>query len=104
MDNLHYSCFTQSPNKKIVFRETQPYLNLLVKPRFFFSFSGKKLMLFKFMELYFFQKKKCVPTLTKLSDGGRILNRIQNVCKEPVYFDCAILTYVEVESCLPLAG
>ena len=32
------------PNKKIpVFRVAQPYLNLLVKPRFIFRFSGKKL-------------------------------------------------------------
>ena len=30
------------PNKKIsVFRVTRPYLNLLVKPRIFFRFSGK---------------------------------------------------------------
>ena len=31
------------PNKKKipVFRVTRPYLNLLVKPRIFFSFSGK---------------------------------------------------------------
>ena len=34
-----------------MFRVTQPYLNLLVKPRFFFMFSGKNI---------------CVPTLHKI--------------------------------------
>ena len=34
------------PNKKIpVFRVTQPYLNLLVKPKSFFRFSGKNIIL-----------------------------------------------------------
>ena len=34
--------FLIRPNKKIsVFRVTRPYLNLLVKPRTFFRFSGK---------------------------------------------------------------
>ena len=35
--------FLVRPNKKMpVFRVTRPYLNLLMKPRFFFRFSGKK--------------------------------------------------------------
>ena len=74
---------------------TQPYLNLLVKPRIFFRFSGKKNIIscilkgkmpFKSIKLYFFQnlpfkihkiifffqknknnlKKMCVPTLPKI--------------------------------------
>ena len=37
------------PNKKIpVLRVTRPYLNLLVKPRIFFRFSGKKKKLYAF--------------------------------------------------------
>ena len=57
------------PNKKIpVFRVTQPYINLLVKPRIFFRFSGKKnnfihferQNLFKIHKIVFFfpEKKK----------------------------------------------
>ena len=62
-----------------MFRATQPYLNLLVKPRIFFRFSGKKYNLMHFerrndfqnVETIFFpRKKKClekinVPTLPK---------------------------------------
>ena len=33
------------PNKIHVFWVTQPYLNLLTKPRFFFRFSGKCIIL-----------------------------------------------------------
>ena len=71
------------PNKKRpVFRVTQPYLNLLVKPGIFSSFLGKKLflcilkgeMLFKMQKIiYFFPEKNnlkkyvCLPYLN-LSD------------------------------------
>ena len=51
------------PNKKMpVLRVTRPYLNLLVKPRSFFRFSGKN-------RIYIFFKKKkikkivCLPYL-----------------------------------------
>ena len=33
------------PNKKYVFRVTQPYINLLLKHRIFFRFSGKNIIL-----------------------------------------------------------
>ena len=53
------------PNKKIpVFRVTRPYLNLLLKPRFFFRFSGKNIIIlkgilpFKMHKIIFFPKKK----------------------------------------------
>ena len=73
------------PNKKKipVFRVTGPYLNLLVKPRIFFRFSGKNIILCilkgkiafsKIIKLYFFSRKKllkkiyvCLPYL-KFSD------------------------------------
>ena len=57
------------PNKEIfVFRVTRPYLNLLIKPRFFFRFSGKNIiscilkgeMPFKMHKIIFFQEKKDV--------------------------------------------
>ena len=70
---------TTRPNRKIlVFRVTQPYLNLLVKPRIFFRLLRKKNIvlcilkgLSKCIKLYFFhdykiRKKKCVPTLPKI--------------------------------------
>ena len=66
-------------NKKIpVFRVTRPYLNLLVKPRIFFRFSGKNRILcilkgkmpFKMLKIVFYSRKKdkkmCVPTLPKI--------------------------------------
>ena len=34
------------PIKNPVFRVTRPYLNLQVKPRFFFRFSGKNIILY----------------------------------------------------------
>ena len=55
------------PNIKILlFRVTRPYLNLLVKPRIFFKFSGKNIILCilkgempsKCIKLYFFLKRK----------------------------------------------
>ena len=57
-----------------VFRVARPYLNLLVKPRIFFRFSGKKIilcilkgkMLFKMHKIIFFPII-CV-TLQKISD------------------------------------
>ena len=67
------------PNKKIpVFKVTWSYLNLLVKPRINFRFSGEKKIQFyafwkakclsKCIKLYFFQKKNvCLPYL-KFSD------------------------------------
>ena len=66
------------PNKKIpVFRITRPYLNLLVKPRFFSGFLETNIILciLKGKIIYIFQKKKltekknnvCVPYL-KFSD------------------------------------
>ena len=51
------------------------YLNFLVKPRFFFRFSGKNIFLcilkgympFKMHKIIFFSRKKiCVPTLPKI--------------------------------------
>ena len=65
--------------KKIpVFMVTRPYLDLLVKPRIFFRFSGKNIVLcikkgkmpFKMHKIiYFFPEKKmikkiCMPTLS----------------------------------------
>ena len=59
-----------------VFRVTWPYLNLLMKPRFFFMFSGKNIILcvlksklpFKRHKVIFFQKiiqkRNCMPTLS----------------------------------------
>ena len=72
--------FNIMQNKKIpVFRVTRPYLNLLVKPRIFFKFSGKKnifvmhferqIRLSKCIKLYLSPpppKKICVPTLPKI--------------------------------------
>ena len=67
------TCFR--PNKEIpVFRETRPYLNLLVKPRIFFRFSGKNIILcilkgempLKMHKIMSFQGKKCVPILPKI--------------------------------------
>ena len=71
------------PSKTIpVFRVTQPYLNLLVKPRNVFRFSGKNIILcifkskmpFKMHKIIFFSRKKkdkkkyvCLPIL-KFSD------------------------------------
>ena len=47
---------TVRPNKKIpVFTVTRPYLNLPVKPRIFFRFSGSK---YNFMK---FRLSKCIP-------------------------------------------
>ena len=71
------------PNKKVPkFCVTQPYLNLLVKPRIFFRFSGKNIILcilkggmpFKMHKIiYFFQMLKnnfkkyvCLPYLNLL--------------------------------------
>ena len=55
---------TVGPNKEIpVLRVTQPKLNLLVKPRFFFSITGKNIIERQKKKL----KKKCVPTLPKIS-------------------------------------
>ena len=56
-----------------VFRVTGPYLNILVKPRIFFRFSGKSTILCilkgempsKMHKIIFFPDKKCVPTLPK---------------------------------------
>ena len=53
------------PNKKAVFRLTQPYLNLLMKPRIFFKFSGKNIILcilegekpFKMHKILLFSRK-----------------------------------------------
>ena len=46
------------PNKKIpVFRVTRPYLNSLVKPRFFSGFLEKYNFMHACIKLYFFQKK-----------------------------------------------
>ena len=67
------------PNKNVhVFRVTQPYLNLPVKPRIFSGFSGKNIILcilkggmpFKMHKISFFPKKNnlkkiCVPTQPK---------------------------------------
>ena len=68
--------------KNPVFRVTRPYLNLLVKPRMFFRFSGKNMMLCilkgempsKMNKIIFFSRKKkyfkkyvCLPYL-KFSD------------------------------------
>ena len=75
-NNLYITCgsdCTQRPKKKKqpVFRVTGPY-RLLLKPRIFFRFAGKKIILcilkgempFKMHEIiYFSRKKKCVPTL-----------------------------------------
>ena len=79
--NNHYSVcsYISPPSKKNpVFRVTQPYLNLLVKPRIFFMFSGKNIILsilkgempFKMHKIIFFPEKKNkkkirVPTLPK---------------------------------------
>ena len=65
--------------KKIpVFRITRNYLNLLVKPRFFFRFSGKNIILcflkgkmpYKMHKIIFFPEKKmkkiCVSTQHKI--------------------------------------
>ena len=59
-----------------MFRIIQPYLNLLVKPRFFLVFWKniilcilKGVMLFKMHKIIFFQKKICVPTNLKFSDS-----------------------------------
>ena len=62
-----------------VFRVTTPYLNILVKPRIIFRFSGKYIILcilkgempFKMHKIIFFSRKKiikkiCVPTLPKI--------------------------------------
>ena len=51
-----------------VFRVTGPYLNLLVKIRFFSGFSGKNIILCilkvkclsKYIELYFFPEKEII--------------------------------------------
>ena len=62
-----------------MFRVTQPYSNFLVKPRIFFRFSGKNIILCilkgempYIMHLYFSRKKTikkmCVPTMLKFSD------------------------------------
>ena len=49
------------PNKNyLCFRVTRPFLNVLVKPRIFFRFSGKNRILCIMKGLYFFQKKKIV--------------------------------------------
>ena len=79
-DRLQKLVVTGELIKKIpVFRVTQPYLNLLVKPRIFFRFSGKNIILcilkgemsFKMHKIVFFSRKKklktiCVPTLPKI--------------------------------------
>ena len=60
------------PNKKNthvpVFRVTQPYLNLLVKHRTFFRFSGKHIILFTLRrhKIIFFPEKIYVPSLPKI--------------------------------------
>ena len=68
--------FWVRPNKKRpVFRVTQAYLILLVKPGFCSGFLKKKNtnlcilkgeMSFKMHEIIFFQKKICEPTLPKI--------------------------------------
>ena len=70
------------PNKKSLFRVAQPYLNLLVKPWFFFRFSENNIILcilkgkmpFKMLKIIFFSRIKndwkkyvCLPYL-KFSD------------------------------------
>ena len=63
------------PKKTPVFRVTQPYLNLLVKPRNFFRFSGKNIIVcilkgnmpFKMHKMIYFSRKKIyMPTLPKI--------------------------------------
>ena len=55
------------PNKQISeFRVTRIYLNLLVKPRFVFQISGKMYNFMHFEFFFFFWKKMCVPTLSKI--------------------------------------
>ena len=65
--------------KKNVFMVTRPYLNLLVRPRTFFRFSQKYIILcilkgempFKMHKTIFFPEKKyivCVPSYLKFSD------------------------------------
>ena len=55
-----------------MFRVTQPYLNLLEKPKKNFRFSEKKMHFERpnafqsALNYIFFQNKKCVPTLPKL--------------------------------------
>ena len=73
--DIKMSFFSLCQINNCVFRITQPYLNLLVKPRFFFKFSRKNnayafwkaKCLSKCIKLYFFLEKKiiCVPTLPK---------------------------------------
>ena len=41
----HVSVFALRPNKKTVFSVTQPYINLLVKPRIFSGFPDKNMIL-----------------------------------------------------------
>ena len=68
-NNLTPFNYVLRPNKKIpVFRVTQPYLNLLVKPRIIFRFSGEKNIILCILKgempfkmhkiIFFFQKKK----------------------------------------------
>ena len=74
---INFQSHTLMPNKKIpLFRVTQPYLNLLVKFRIFFRFSGKNMILcilkdgmpFKMHKIIFFPDKNvCLPCL-KFSD------------------------------------
>ena len=62
------------PNKKItVFRVTRPYLNLLVKPRIIFRFSGKN-------KLYAFWKAKCLSKCVKLYFFSRKKLKQKYVC------------------------
>ena len=61
------------PNKKyLCFRLTRPYLILLVKPRIFFRFSGKKInikMPFKMHKILFFPIKiMCAYPFKKLTE------------------------------------
>ena len=64
------------PNKKNipVFRVTQPYLNLLVKPRFFFQVSKKNIIFYIFTCL-----SKCI----KIIFISRKKIKIKNICAYP---------------------
>ena len=87
-----------------MYRVTQPYLNLLVKPQFFFKFSGKDIILcllkgemrFKMHKIIFFfpkkkiSKKKYEPTLPKIV--------------RPITLNTLIFLFGQTVSLTPLSG